>query len=87
MELYQYLFRSVNSGFDSVRQLIAFYVFFILVLVLAVILGDSSLEGDHPGYNLYDCKRSTMACNSLFHYQINSSFGYKLIFKGSKFHA
>ena len=45
---------------------VSFYVFVIVVIVLAIILGQPELSGGNPGYNIYDCKHSLSSCKKLF---------------------
>ena len=45
---------------------LSFYVFVVMVIVLAIILGQSELSGANPGYNIYDCKHSISSCKIVF---------------------
>lgn len=47
------------------EPVLSFYIFIVLILVLSIILGQTELVSDNPGYEVYDCKHSINSCNQL----------------------
>lgn len=61
-------YKFLNIWFYGValkQRLLSFYIFLILIIVASFALEHKTLENNHPGYNVHDCKRSIEACNRL----------------------